>query len=127
MFDQTCPCGTGETYSACCGRLHRGEPASSPEELMRARYSGYALGETNFVYRTWHPRTRPLKLDGEPEVTWTGLEIHDSGADFVEFVAHFRNPDGSTGRLHERSRFEQRRGRWVYLDGEASTGPSTAR
>ena len=26
---------------------------------MRSRYSAYAVGDTDYVWRTWHPRTRP--------------------------------------------------------------------
>jgi SEC-C motif-containing protein len=33
------------------------------------------------------------------------------GEDWVEFVAHH-----ATGSQHERSRFEQRAGRWVYVE-----------
>jgi len=59
-----CPCGSGERYDACCGRLHRGAAdAQTPEELMRSRYSAYALGELDYVWRTWHPRTRPDSIE----------------------------------------------------------------
>lgn len=86
---------------------------------MRSRYAAYALGELDHVFRTWHPRTRPAALSPDPSLTWTGLTVLGSGADWVEFRAtHVR--DGVAGELHERSRFEQRRGRWVYVDGEVS-------
>jgi len=39
--------------------------------------------------------------------------ILEAADDVVEFRAHH-----SGGVLHERSRFEQRAGRWFYLDGE---------
>ena len=26
---------------------------------MRARYSAYAVGDLDYVWRTWHPRARP--------------------------------------------------------------------
>jgi SEC-C motif-containing protein len=35
----------------------------------------------------------------------------------VEFEAAYER-DGTRGRRHERSRFERRRGRWVYVDGD---------
>jgi SEC-C motif domain protein len=112
-----CPCGSGERYDACCGRLHRGQAeAQSAEELMRARYAAYAVGALDFVFRTWHPRTRPDALEPDPALTWTGLTVLGSGEDWVEFEARHERA-GVTGRLHERSRFEQRRGRWVYVDG----------
>ncbi|MDP3891540.1 YchJ family protein [Nocardioides sp.] len=126
-FGTTCPCGGVPPYAACCGRLHRQESrAETAEELMRSRYAAYAVGETDHVFRTWHPRTRPPEVTPHAELTWTGLEILDTvagGPDdeegVVEFRAHFTGPDGP-GVLHERSRFLRRAGRWVYLDGDLS-------
>ena len=83
---------------------------------MRSRFSGYALGETDYVWRTWHPRTRPPQVTPDPGTRWTRLEIVESIDDTVEFRAHFETQDGG-GVLHERSRFAQRAGRWFYLDG----------
>ncbi len=83
---------------------------------MRARYAAYAVGELDFVFRTWHPRTRPDAIEPDPALTWTGLTVLGSGEDWVEFEAAY-DRGGTPGRRHERSRFERRRGRWVYVDG----------
>ena len=86
---------------------------------MRARYAAYAVGATDYLFRTWHPRTRP-ELDDlapDPALTWTGLRVVAAGEDRVEFVATYER-GGVAGQLHERSRFERRGGRWVYVDGE---------
>jgi SEC-C motif-containing protein len=83
---------------------------------MRSRYAAYAVGDTDYVFRTWHPRTRPDDLSPDPALTWTGLEVVAADGDLVEFVASYAR-DGRSGELHERSRFEQRGGRWVYVDG----------
>ena len=119
-----CPCGSGAGYAACCGPLHDGGAAATAEQLMRSRYSAYALGRTDYVLRTWHPRTRPDDLDAATSVTWLGLEVlraeagdpHDD-AGLVEFRARFVGRRGEQ-TLHETSRFERRGGRWVYVDGE---------
>ena len=118
-----CPCGSGERYDACCGRLHRREAeAESAEELMRARYAAYAVGDLGYVFRTWHPRTRPESIEPDPELTWTGLEVLDAsegpGEDRaeVEFRAGYER-HGVPGELQERSVFRRRRGRWVYESG----------
>ena len=117
-LQQPCPCGSGQAYDGCCGRLHRGAAvAQTAEELMRSRYAAYALGDTDYVFRTWHPRTRPDDLSPDPSLTWTGLTVLGSGEDWVEFVAAYERA-GVPGELRERSRFERRGGRWVYLDGE---------
>ncbi len=120
-----CPCGSGEAFGRCCLAVHRGEgQATTAEQLMRARYSAYAVGDLDYVWRSWHPRTRPAALTLEGRLTWTGLQILDTvdggPADQtgeVEFRAHYR--DGArTGTLHERSRFAVRARRWLYVDGE---------
>lgn len=113
-----CPCGSGEPYDACCGRLHRGAAqAETAEELMRSRYAAYAVGDTAYVWRTWHPRTRPTDVTHDPSTHWVGLSILGAGEDWVEFEARWESPAGP-GRMHERSRFEQRAGRWLYVDGD---------
>ena len=119
-----CPCGSGATYGECCGPLHDGTAASTAEALMRSRYSAYAVGNLDYVFRTWHPRTRPADLAPTPGLTWVGLEILrtvDGGAaddtGEVEFRASFRDARGERV-MHETSRFERRGGRWVYVDGD---------
>ncbi|MER6085541.1 YchJ family metal-binding protein [Streptomyces sp. NPDC001833] len=115
-----CPCGLAETYENCCGRFHRGAAAPTAEALMRSRYSAFVKCDEPYLLRTWHPRTRPARLDLDPGMRWTGLEIlattdgsafHSTGT--VTFRASFRG-----GSLLERSRFERVDGAWVYLDGE---------
>ncbi len=79
---------------------------------MRSRYSAYALGLDDYVLSSWHPSTRPTELahDG---TEWRKLQIVDVSGDVVEFRASYRG-----GLLHERSRFVQEGGRWLYVDGD---------
>ncbi|RKS68546.1 SEC-C motif-containing protein [Motilibacter peucedani] len=123
MNPERCPCGSGDTYDACCGRLHRGEAAAAtPEQLMRARFSGFAVGEVDFLLRSWHPDTRPATLELDREQQWTRLEVlSSSGGLFdprgeVDFRAHYRRGD-ERGVLEEHSRFVREDGTWLYLDG----------
>ncbi|MFE2096784.1 YchJ family protein [Streptomyces sp. NPDC059468] len=131
MTTRTCPCGRPESYDACCGRCHSGSAAApTAEALMRSRYSAFVKGDTKYLLRTWHPRTRPERLDLDPGMKWTGLEIlgstdgsafHTTGT--VTFRASYRG-----GSLHERSRFERVDGAWVYVDGDfldQDAGPAT--
>ena len=85
---------------------------------MRSRYSAYAVGDADHLFRTWHPRTRPDDITVDPLETWTGLTIVESGEDWVEFVASYVSRAGVADELRELSRFEQRGGRWVYVDGD---------
>ncbi len=119
-----CPCGSGELFGRCCLPLHSGErQAATAEQLMRARYSAYAVVDLDFVWRSWHPSTRPAELTPDGRLTWTGLQILDTvdggpGEETgeVEFRAHYTH-GGRAATLHERSRFAVRAGRWLYVDG----------
>lgn len=90
---------------------------------MRSRYTAFALGDAAYLSETWHPGTRPERLDLDPDMRWTGLEIvetsgggEDDKRGIVAFRAHWR--DGrESGVLIERSRFVRQSGRWWYLDG----------
>ncbi|WP_416485743.1 YchJ family protein [Streptomyces sp. CL12] len=121
MTTRTCPCGLPQSHDACCGRFHSGAAgAPTAELLMRSRYCAFVKGDTGYLLRTWHPRTRPERLDLDPRMRWTGLEILDAadGSAFhatgtVTFRASYRG-----GSLHERSRFERVDGAWVYVDGD---------
>ncbi|HSO65741.1 MAG TPA: YchJ family metal-binding protein [Ornithinibacter sp.] len=102
--------------------------AATAEALMRSRYTAYAIGEGDHLFRSWHARTRPDDVAPDPRVRWVGLSVLDvvgGGADdaagVVEFRAQWVSDDGGAvrrGEVHERSRFVRRGGRWVYLDGE---------
>jgi len=125
-----CPCLSGETYDACCGPLHRGTAsAATAEQLMRSRYSAFAVGDAAYLRSTWHPSTRPDRLDLDPDVRWTRLDVlaTERGGPFdtqgtVTFAAHHRGPDGR-GVLREVSRFVREDGAWSYLDGVTDVGP----
>ena len=94
-----CPCGSGRTLAACCGRfINEGMIPPSAVALMRSRYS--EIGRA---------------------VKWIGLTVKnetqiDATHATVEYIA--RGRAGSTGafRLHAVSRFEKREGRWFYVD-----------
>src|SRR5579862_3926574 len=96
-METDCPCGSGATYVACCGPLHRGSAsAATAEQLMRSRYSAFAVGDADYLLATWHPTGRPASLELDPAIEWRRLRIrgltdgteHDE-AGTVEFVAHY--------------------------------------
>ena len=124
MAPRRCPCGSGPTYAECCGRLHDGTAtAGTAEQLMRSRYSAFAVGDPAYLLATWHPSTRPPSLELDPTVRWTGLDVlatTDGGLlaaeGTVEVRAWYRH-GGETGSRHEVSRFTRVDGAWCYLDG----------
>jgi SEC-C motif-containing protein len=121
-----CPCGTGLTYEECCGPRHDGTtPPATAEQLMRSRYSAFAVGDAGYLLATWHATTRPAVLELDDGVRWVGLDVLDAvgGSLFdaegaVEFRAHHVR-DRARGSQHERSRFVREAGRWWYVDGVA--------
>ncbi|MBM7808890.1 SEC-C motif-containing protein [Geodermatophilus bullaregiensis] len=125
MAPRRCPCGTGLTYAECCGRLHDGTAAAATaEQLVRSRYSAFAVGDAAHLEATWDPATRPRWVAVDPAVRWTGLEVlaTTGGRVFdaegtVTFRAHSR-VGGVEHVQDERSRFRRVDGRWVYVDGD---------
>lgn len=123
-----CPCGLPTAYADCCGALHSGRAAATTaEQLMRSRYSAFAVCDAGYLLRSWHSTTRPPGLDLDRDTRWTGLDIlgstggsafHSEGT--VEFRAHYRS-GGAEGVQHENSRFAREDGRWVYV-GESGQG-----
>jgi SEC-C motif-containing protein len=93
---------------------------------MRSRYSAFAMGDAEYLLRTWHSSTRPTSLDLDPTIHWTGLEIigrtggsllESNGT--VEFRAMYR-AGRRTGEQRENSRFVKQGGAWFYV-GPAGT------
>ena len=137
MAIKSCPCGKGD-YAACCGHYHNGAHAPDAESLMeplairlgrqttpanaqvmmRSRYSAYLLKLETYLLATWHPDTRPARLDFDEGVKWLGLEVKKiSDPATVEFVARYKIK-GRAHRLHEISRFVFEDGQWLYVDGQ---------
>lgn len=88
---------------------------------MRSRYSAFAVNDAAYLLKSWHSSTRPARLDLDPRLRWTGLEIlqttggtpfHTDGT--VEFIAHYRE-SGQPGSLRENSFFVREDGNWVYV------------
>ncbi len=123
-----CPCRSSSNedapYTACCKKWHtglaEGVHASTPETLMRSRYSAYVVGLIDYLLATWHPSTSPGELELSP-VKWIDLEVRHTetsgDAGVVEFVARCR-VNGRAERIHEISRFVREQGRWYYIDGQ---------
>ncbi len=127
-----CPCGSAKLFSRCCGRFLVGdEQARTPEQLMRSRYSAYAIGGFgDYLLQTWFPATaRGLTAAdlSQRSFEWLRLEViaksqsGDNGE--VEFRAYFRESDAADARhevMHECSAFKRIRGRWYYVGGRVS-------
>jgi SEC-C motif-containing protein len=121
-----CPCGSDQPYDQCCGPLLDGKrPATSPEALMRSRYTAYVRKNFGYIVETTDPELRDL-LDHEANRDWmnsstfTALQVlssSDNGnSGTVEFIAGYRRA-GAEHSHHERSKFRKHRGRWYFREG----------
>lgn len=125
-----CPCGSGVPYSECCEPIISGDrQATTAEQLMRARYSGYVFAKMDFVFESTHPDHREgYDHAGTKEwaetAEWQGLEIintdkggKDDSVGEVEFIARFIEK-GNNRAHHEAGQFKRKDGRWYFTDGE---------
>jgi SEC-C motif-containing protein len=120
VTNKLCPCGTGQSYVDCCGALHSGaRKAATAEQLMRSRYSAFAVSDEDYLLRTWAARHRPSSAGIDSTDRWLKLEILSTenggllqAEGVVEFRAHYVG-----GVVHERSRFIRENGQWVYAEG----------
>jgi SEC-C motif domain protein len=121
-----CPCGLPAKYEICCGLHHLNiatTPAPTALDLMRSRYSAYALGLIDYLLATWHTRSRPDLIEpAPPQLRWLGLEVRSHTQDganhaTIEFVARSKL-NGRAHRLREVSRFVREDGRWYYVGGQ---------
>ena len=117
----SCPCGSGTIYQDCCRPLHQGQPASSPETLMRSRFSAFALQISSYLLDSWHPETRPKLLELDPNTEWKRLEIlstkSDNSRGEVHFKATYYELDG-WHLLEETSQFYLENNHWFYHSGD---------
>ena len=140
-----CPCGGG-AYNRCCGPLiAREQVAVTAQQLMRSRYSAFALAARDpeaveHLLRT-HPETgqtaaarRKAIKESCRNIQWISLKVLDcqDGSPLdqhgtVTFEARWRDRDRREGVLKECSRFGRgESGEWLYLEalslGDEPTG-----
>lgn len=102
MTQQTCPCGKG-SYAECCEPLHLGTAkALTAEQLMRSRYSAFALQQIDYIVQTT-ALGQQTALDKEAIAEWSkqnqwlGLEVVNANEKLdkthaqVEFKAHYHD------------------------------------
>ncbi len=126
MSIDICVCASGKAFKLCCKPLlDRVKAARTPQQLMRSRFSAFALGGYgDYLLDTWLPNKR-VGLNAaelsQRSINWQHLEIiakSQSGEDaVVEFKATFLDQNGEQHVHHEVSQFLRQAGRWFYVDG----------
>jgi len=123
---QLCICHSGKAHAQCCAPLLSGKRvAKTPVQLMRSRFSAYALGGYgDYLLKTWHPSQSHALNANElsiKSINWLHLEIlsKDQKGDqgLVEFKASYQN-EGHELIHHERSSFKRVNGEWLYVTGD---------
>jgi len=125
-----CPCHSEQLYTDCCEPFHTGTAyPSSALQLMRSRYSAYALRLVHYLVKTTHPDKAKSSLQRNlmqsvHNITWTNLTIIKTSAGTaddkvgkVSFEATYMEA-GREYSMVEHSRFRKRDGKWYYYDGK---------
>jgi len=119
-----CPCGLKQTYENCCKLIHQDHSqASSAELLMRARYTAFTMQLVDFIYDTFHHKSKKSQhkkdiAEWAASNKWMKLEIILSKEITVEFKAYYLNQLSQLEVHHEISTFTKENETWYYVSGE---------
>ena len=121
---KNCFCHSDKPFASCCEPfLNKEKCPETPEQLMRSRYSAYALQKADYLIETTHPSERKYYSKSEIENwsksnTWIKLEVLRAFDDKVEFKAYYLDENLLAKVHHEKSTFKQEKGIWYYVDGQ---------
>jgi SEC-C motif-containing protein len=123
-----CPCHSGLSYPECCEPYHLGKQLpESALQLMRSRYSAYAIKNADYIIATTHPENSSFSADHKDwkesilyfcnRTSFRGLKVIEVleglQESYVTFFAHlFQNGDDVS--FQETSRFVKVGDRWLY-------------
>ena len=124
-----CMCHSGRKYKKCCRPFHDSKRyPSTPLELVRARFSAYALANIDFIMETTHPdgdsfNPKPDRWRAELEAYcfrtfFAELEILSTEENKVSYRAKILHFGMEEQQYIEHATFEQVNGRWLYVGGE---------
>lgn len=126
-----CPCGSQKKYKKCCKVFHDGTLPTNALELMKSRYSAFAVHKAEYIIATTHSQNQDFTsdvsswkkgiLDFCENTSFNGLEIIDFIDGELESYVTFKaileqaNEDAT---FSEKSRFLKENGKWLYVDGK---------
>lgn len=124
MTESICPCGSTLSFSTCCGQLiARATQEYSPEQLMRSRYTAYAIKDYQYIVDTYakdarQGLTKDMIKGSDQHTLWLKLEVVATPSPSqVEFKAYY-SIDNQYFMLHEVSNFIEDTGAWFYQTGD---------
>ncbi|GAX80959.1 hypothetical protein CEUSTIGMA_g8394.t1 [Chlamydomonas eustigma] len=135
--ENPCPCGSGQTYKGCCNQYHSGATPSTPELLLRSRYSAYFIKNAEYIADTTHPESEEFTGSRASYISAVkatqrrmdlrSLEvkkIEEGRAPqeaFIDFKMTFMDRGSKNPSLitrNERSRFLCVGGKWMFIDSD---------
>lgn len=131
---QPCPCHSHLPYKKCCERFHLGVFPEHAIDLMRSRYSAYALSLVNYIIATTHrdsPHYHHNRSLWKKEILafckqtlFENLEIlyaeEEGNFAIVCFTATLKSGTNDMS-FTEKSSFKKEGKKWFYLKGESDT------
>lgn len=121
---KNCYCGNPKPFESCCKPFIQGfKFPKFPEELMRSRYSAYAIQKADYLLATTHISQRKYYsvskiLEWAKENSWIKLEVLNAKDCIVEFKAYYLDENGEAQVHHEKSTFQLENEKWFYVDGD---------
>ncbi|MBX9669663.1 MAG: hypothetical protein K2X93_18715 [Candidatus Obscuribacterales bacterium] len=126
-----CPCSSKTLYHKCCKAFHDGQLPTKAVDLMKSRYSAYALNLPEYIISTTHKDNPNCKADHEEwkadlqnfssTTQFDSLQIEEfvDGEETatVMFKASLRQA-GQDASFREKSTFVKQDERWLYRSGE---------
>jgi SEC-C motif-containing protein len=82
----TCYCGSAQDFTSCCQPLLLGKKhASTPEQLMRSRFSAYCTHAISYIAQTYHVSQRSAAATAEitdfaQAAYFLDLQVHSASA-----------------------------------------------
>jgi SEC-C motif-containing protein len=120
-----CYCCSNLLFSDCCEPIIKNTSAENPEQLMRSRFSAYAIKNYAYLLATYAP-TQRQKLsvkalsDSADSTIWRKLDVLASASTdkigSVEFIANY-TVGGEYFAMHELSNFIKQDNKWYYTTG----------
>lgn len=128
-----CKCDSNKKYKKCCKVYHDGSNPSKALDLMKSRFTAYALGNSDYIINTTHKNNSEYTDDVSQwkssieefsnSVEFRSLEIiefideiNGSAESFVTFKANIFQENNDLS-FTEKSRFSKHDNKWLYVDG----------
>ena len=127
----SCPCGSKKKYKKCCKIFHNGILPKTALELMKSRYSAYAVGDSKYIINTTHVLNNDYSEDKKTwenniknfmkDTNFNALEILEfidgNTKAYVTFKASI-DINGVDSTFNEKSKFIKENEKWLYVNGD---------